>query len=151
MKRRPVTVSIRTLNLAVHHRPCPHRHAGGFVWHVGPSTPKERHPMPLELSMTTEQQVRLTATPVTPGGRPAQLDGALAFSVESGDCTITPVDDRSAIVVASDTPGDSSILVKGDADLGAGVEPLMDTILVHVSHANAASLGLVAGTPELKP
>lgn len=106
--------------------------------------------MPLEITMTTEQKVLLTAKPMTAGKKPATVDGPVSFAVQSGECLIEPVDDMSAFIVSGNAPGDSTVLVSADADIGAGTEEIMDTVLVHVGHANAASLGLEAGTPEQK-
>ncbi|HXJ76445.1 MAG TPA: hypothetical protein VNM37_26545 [Candidatus Dormibacteraeota bacterium] len=109
--------------------------------------------MPLELTLTSEQQVLVTAKPMTAGNRPARLDGPLAWSVTSGDCTVSlqDPDGLTALIVSGDALDDSVVMVAGDADLGSGVEEVADTVLVHVTHANAASLGLSAGTPTTKP
>lgn len=108
--------------------------------------------MPLELTLNSEQQVELTITPATIGGHQVAIDGDPVFSVASGDCTLAPGSTAMSTVVLSGTSlGDSTILVSADADLGEGVEGIQDTCLVHVVHANAATLGLSAGTPTLKP
>jgi hypothetical protein len=60
------------------------------------------------------------------------------------------VDAISAYVVSGPEPGDSTVLVQVDADLGEGVVPVMDTRTVHVTSATAASLDLTVGAPELK-
>jgi hypothetical protein len=131
----------------VHHR---ERHYAIFRWHVGPVTRKEHTTMPLEVTITSEEKVRVTATPQTAAGHPASVDGQVMFAVQNGECTVTQVDAVSADVFSGDIPGDSAILVTADADLGTGVQTIMDTILVHVTHPNAASLGLQAGPAELK-
>ncbi len=106
----------------------------------------------LEITITNEQQVNVTLHPVTDTGRPAQVDGAPTWTVQSGDATVTPAaDGLSADLISSDTPGDTQILVEADADLGSGVITISDIITLHVSHANAANLGLVAGDPTPKP
>ena len=117
-------------------------------WHVGPVQPKGAT-MPIEVSMTTEERVRLSITPMTPGGQPATVDGEAQWSVE-GACTVEPIDATSAWLTSSDTPGDSTVTVACDADLGSGVVPLGDTCLAHVSNPMAAQLGLTAGAPEMK-
>jgi hypothetical protein len=105
--------------------------------------------MPIEVSMTTEEKCRLSVTPVTAGGQPATVDGAAQWSVE-GDCTVDPIDATSAWIVAGTAMGDSTVSVGLDADLGAGVVPIGDTCLVHVSNPQASSVGLSADTPVLK-
>lgn len=122
---------------------------GSMHWHIGPVLQKEQTPMPIELSLTTEQKCRVFITPMTPAGHPAPLDGPATWSVE-GACTVTPIDDTSAWVDAGTDPGDSVLTVSADADLGAGVVNVMDTCTVHVANPMAASLGLQADAPVLK-
>lgn len=108
--------------------------------------------MPLDVSITNEQKVTITANPVTATGKPAKLDGPLTVSVVSGDSTVTqdPSTPLAFTLVSSDNPGDTTFLVDGDADLGSGVEDVQDTVTLHVLGANAQNLGLVPGTPETK-
>lgn len=122
-----------------------------FDFEVGPVTLKERQHMPLAISITNEQKVTVTLKPVTNAGKPASLDGAPTWTVVSGDSTVAPATDGlSASLVSSDTPGDTTFLVEADADIGAGVQNIQDTITLTVIGAQAANLGLAAGTPELK-
>jgi hypothetical protein len=122
-----------------------------FQWAIGPIMQKGRCGMPVEITLTNEQQVMVTAHPITAGGHPVQVDGPVQFSIQEGDCTLVPVDNVSAMIVSGNTLADSVVLVQADADLGDGVQTIMDTILIHVQHANASSLGLVIGEPEQKP
>lgn len=144
------------IHIFINDEPCllppnPWSHRPRFLWHVGLVTPKERHtPMPLEVDLTTEQQVRIHATPMTPGGHPATVDGDVQFDVQSGDCTVVRIDSMSADIISGSTPGDCVVLVSADADLGAGVMSVQDTILVHLMNPNAASLGLTVDAPVLK-
>jgi hypothetical protein len=105
--------------------------------------------MPIEVSLTNEEKVRIAVTPLTAGGQPATLDGPVEFTI-AGDCTLDPIDDTSTWVLSGSTVGDSTMTVKADADLGAGVTTIMDTAVIHVAHPNAASLGLAADPPVLK-
>jgi len=108
--------------------------------------------MPVEVTITNEQQVNVKLNPKTDSGKPAKLDGVPVWSVVSGDSTVTvAADGMSADLVSSDTPGDTTYLIDGDADLGTGVEDVQETITLHVSGANAKNLGVVVGTPTLKP
>lgn len=123
-----------------------------FAWHVGPVVLKERTSrMPLELSMTTEERVRVTAKPQTSGGHDAQLDGDVQFAPQASDCTVERIDALSAWIVSGTTPGDCVVLVSADADVGEGIETIQDTILIHQAHPRATSLGLSAEKPEPKP
>ena len=138
------------LDVYVHFPPCDNHFRFGFG--VGPTTNKTRKNTMLEITITNEQQVKVTLNPVTETGKPAQVDGAPTWTVQSGDATVTPAaDGLSADLISSDTPGDTQILVEADADLGSGVITISDIITLHVSHANAANLGLVAGDPTPKP
>ena len=117
-------------------------------WHVGPIQ-KKGQAMSIEVSLTTEEQVRLSVTPITAGGQPAAIDGVAQWSVE-GDCSVAPIDATSAWVLAGSLIGDSTVTVSCDADLGEGILSLADTCLVHVGHPQAASLGLAAEAPVLQ-
>ncbi len=123
-----------------------------FNFEVGPVTLKERPHMPLETSITNEQKVKVTLKPVTQSGKPASIDGKATFSVVSGDSTFVASDDGlSADLVSSDTPGDTQFLVEADVNMSPDVvETISDIIKLTVIGANASSLGLAVGTPELK-
>ncbi len=102
-----------------------------------------------EVSLTSEQKVKVTLTPTTATGKPSSLDGAATFTVESGDATVENVDDLSAYII-SGTAGVSVISVSADADLGEGVVTITDSITVTVNDPLAANLGLSIGQPEPK-
>ena len=125
-----------------------------FEWKFGLpklKQPRPRKPMPLEVSITNEQKIKATLSPVSDTGRPAQLDGNPRWEILSGNSTLDVAPDgRSAYLISSDTPGDTLFCVKADADLGEGVEELMDTINLKVTGAMAKNLGLMLGTPEAK-
>jgi hypothetical protein len=104
----------------------------------------------VELNCTNEEKIKITVNPVTLAGKPVALDGPIAVTIQNGDGTITLLDDKTFEVVSGDNPGDTAYLVSGDADLGEGVENISDVVLLHVAGAKASSLGLVAGSPELK-
>jgi hypothetical protein len=119
-------------------------------WHVGPVLHKEVS-VPIEVTLTTEEQCRLLVTPLTPAGNPAPVEGAAQWSVAGTSCTVQSIDATSAWVISTTTIGDSTITVGCDADLGAGVVTIADTCLVHVGNPMAAQLGLAADAPVLKP
>jgi hypothetical protein len=108
--------------------------------------------MALQIASTNEQKVKVTASPVTSSGGPAQVDGALTITVQSGDGTFTQdaADPLSFYAVSGEAPGTTVYLVEADADLGAGVVLIQDNVEYVVSGAQAASFGLVAGQPEPK-
>lgn len=129
------------------------RHKGtklGFK--LGPVTQKKKEHNMLEITITNEQQVNVQLKPVTLTGKPAKVDGVPTWTVQSGDSKVNvAADGLSADLVSSDTPGDTEILVEADAKIGEGVENISDIIRLSVAGANAANLGLVAGTPTAKP
>ena len=105
----------------------------------------------VEVTITNEQKVNVKLNPTTDAGKPAKLDGAPVWSVVSGDSTVVVAEDgMSADLVSSDTPGDTTYLIDGDADLGEGKVDVQETITLHVAGANAKNLGVVVGTPVLK-
>jgi len=124
-----------------------------FDWTVGPVTNKvQQEKEQMIIKLTNEQQVTVTLKPKTDGGRTAKLDGVPTFEVISGESTVTAAaDGLSALIVSSDNPGDTQILVKADADLGEGVEEISEILEVQVGSASAKNLGIVVGTPEVKP
>jgi hypothetical protein len=119
-----------------------------FGFAVGlPQNKNQTTHMPLDLTITNEQKIPVTLAPVTATGKPAKLDGAPTWTVQSGNATVVPsADGLSADLVSADEPGDTEILVSADADLGAGVVTVSDVIRLSVAGAQAASLGLTAGT-----
>ena len=121
-----------------------------LTYRIGLCKPKEKI-MPLEISITNEQKVKVTLAPVTDAGKPAPLDGKPGWSLISGNAEIIPSEDGlSCDIVSGDTPGDSEILVEADAHLGEEVETVSDVIKVTVIGAMAKNLGLTVGEPELK-
>lgn len=108
--------------------------------------------MPLAIACTNEEQIPVTAAPLTAAGHPAPVDGALRVTVLSGDGTVlqdpaTPLVFRA---VSGNSAGDTEYLVEADADLGAGVRTISDRVTLTVTSAEAASLGFTAGPAEPK-
>jgi len=108
--------------------------------------------MALSISCTNEEQVPVTASPVSSSGRPAAIDGALTVTVQSGDGTVLQ-DEATPLVFtcrSGDGPGETVYLVSADADLGEGVVTISDLVTLTVTSATAASFGLAQGTVEPK-
>lgn len=134
------------------HPPKPKKRRLLFNYKLGLFQSKPNPKPMLEITLTNEQQVTATLSPVTPKGKPVALDGPARWSVPSGDCTVNPtLDGMSAVIVSGEAPGDSEVLIEADADLGEGVVNIADTIRVIVVGAMASNLGLSLGTPEEKP
>jgi hypothetical protein len=108
--------------------------------------------MPLELTITNEEKVRVILSPKTHAGQPAAVDGIPEWQVLTGDGTVDADEDgMSAFIVSPDiTLGDTLVQVSADADIGAGVVTITDTVLLHVTGALAVNLGITAETPVPK-
>ena len=106
----------------------------------------------MEIRITNEQQVKVKLSPKTDSGKPAKLDGSPSWSTISGNSQVVVDEDGlGALLVSSDDPGDTEVLVKADADLGEGVEEISDVIKLSVVGATAKNLGLTAEAPTQKP
>lgn len=121
-----------------------------FNFKVGPYEQKKGECMALSIELTNEQKVKVTVTPVTPSGQPATLDGVPTWEVAAGDVTLEVASDGLSAYILSGLPGDSTVVVSADADLGSGVVTISDAVEVHVVGALASSLGLSASAPEPK-
>lgn len=108
--------------------------------------------MALELTITNEQKIAVSINPKTATNKPAPIDGSPTWEKLSGAASIEVAEDgKSATLISSDDDlSDSLFQVSADADLGEGVETIMDTVLLKTIGAKAASLGLTAGEPEAK-
>jgi hypothetical protein len=107
----------------------------------------------MDLLLTTEQKQRVILSPKTAAGNPAQVDGAPTWAVISGNGTVdVAADGLSAFIVSTDTvDGIPTVYsVTADADLGSGVENIVDTITLTTKNANAAALGLSTEPPIAK-
>lgn len=120
-----------------------------FKYKIGPARAKGVSFM--DITLTNEQKVQVTVTPVTATGKPAAVDGAPKWTVSTGDATLDiAADGLSAFLISSDTPGNSVVVVEADADLGSGVVSVSDSINLTVEGALAANLGLKAAPPVPK-
>lgn len=120
-----------------------------FRLNIGPIISRGSHTMPTEVTMSSEHKAKVTVTPLTPGGEPATLDGPVQFSI-AGACTLAPIDDVSTWVEGVEGGADSVLTIQGDADLGEGIVHIMDTVVFHVTHPQAAQLGVAVEAPVLK-
>lgn len=118
---------------------------------IGPVSQKQRTQIPMELSITNEQKIKITLNPVTHGGHPVELDGVPTWEVVSGDSEVEmAVDGKSAFLISADGPGETVYKISADADLGSGVVTIEEMITLTVANANAEQLGATAGTAEPK-
>ena len=106
----------------------------------------------MALILTDEQKVQLSIQPVTAAGNPARVDGVPAWSVSDTNVLALDVapDGLSAWATATGPLGPSQVSVSADADLGEGIRTIAATLDVSVVPAEAVSLAISAGAPELK-
>jgi hypothetical protein len=102
--------------------------------------------------ITTEQQVTVSVAPKTLAGRPAAIDGDVAFtSSDELVATVTATGPLSALVKAVG-PGVAQIVAKFDADLDDGeVREVTASGAIEVVAAEAETAEIVFGAPELTP
>ncbi len=106
--------------------------------------------MPLEVTLTNEEQYRVVSRPGTSSGRPAQVDGPIRGTLTSGEGDVMPGNnDLELVLRTGDNPGPATFLIEADADLGSGVVLIQDTVLLNVIGSMATSLGL-SGSVEPK-
>lgn len=106
--------------------------------------------MPLNIALTNEQKILVTLAPTTEAGNPATLDGEPTWTAD-GEATVEVQPGGLSAYIVSGNPGSATVTVTADADLDEGeTRELSDTIAVTVVAAEAAGLGLTAGTAEPK-
>jgi len=107
--------------------------------------------MPATTSCTNEQKILVHVTPQSLAGKPVPIDGNIAVETTVGDGTFTlEADGKSFYAVSGDNPGDTVYVVSADADLGAGVVTISDTVTLTVAGALAANFGITTDSPVLK-
>jgi len=106
----------------------------------------------MRLVLTDEQKVNLTIAPVTAAGNPARIDGVPVWVTSDEGVVSLEVspDGFSAEAVTVGPVGQAQVSVTVDADLGTGVRTLTGILDIEVVAAEAASVGITAGAPELK-
>jgi hypothetical protein len=120
----------------------------GWSYAVGPVVAKGAE-MPLDVTINDTQKVKVTLVPNGP------VDGVPLWEVMTGLATVMPdADGMSAYLISEDnvsTGGSTSTVeVSADVDMGAGNVTLTDQINMHVTEAQATSLGLTVASPEPK-
>ena len=139
------------MNIIFKIKECCHGKSVHFGYKLSPIIHKNRGVKMLDLTIDDTQKVTVTLNPVTDKGTPAKLDGAPTWIGDGGGSSIIVASDGlSADLVSSDVASVTVFTVSADADLGAGVVTISDTITLNVISAMATNLGLVAGTPVAK-
>lgn len=109
---------------------------------------------------SNEQKKPIIVTPLTGGGQPAQVDGPLRITVQSGDGSFEqdPAEPLTFKAVSGTAVADATVpgsgetvyLVEADKLVGDGVELISDQVVLTVTSAQAASLGISEGPAETK-
>lgn len=108
--------------------------------------------MARHMVMTTAQQRPLTILPTTMDGQPVRLEGTPTFLVQSGDCTVVPLEDeRHVMLVAGEKIGTCEILMEANVDVGQGFHHAHELLVIQVQGEDAAHIGLDIGEAELNP
>ena len=105
---------------------------------------------PLSLQCTNEQKIPVAVNPTTAAGIVATLDGSVGVTIVSGEATVALTGPTTFELVSGANPGSTTFLVEADADLGAGIVLIQDTITLDITGALAVNLGLVARSPVPK-
>lgn len=104
----------------------------------------------IEITLTTEQKVRLTLHPNNKG-TPVPIDGVPEWAIVEGESTVESDDDgMSAELVSANVPGITDYMVTADFDLTDGIDEVAEIVRVTVVSPTATNIGLSAGTPEAK-
>jgi hypothetical protein len=102
--------------------------------------------------ITATQQFTATIKITNRKGGPAQVDGIPTWAVENPTvASITPAADGLSALIVAQGVGTSKYNVNADADLGAGVVPIIGEGTVNVSPGVATTISLTEGPAEEQP
>lgn len=105
--------------------------------------------MATSMSSSQKRNIRIKNF-VDKKGNPAKVDGAPEWTTDNSEVlALTPADDGMSCVVAAVGPlSNASITVTADADMGAGVKPIIGTMEFEITAGEAVSVDLEADEPE---
>lgn len=113
----------------------------------------------IEVKSTTEEKVHMHLAPQTSAGKPATIDGKINYEVTEGDATVveegtakdgSAIDNANPMFVSGDTAVESKIVATADADLGEGVETIVQEFSYVASLPKAKSFNVIQDAPEAK-
>jgi len=100
----------------------------------------------IDVKLTTAEKALVALNITTATGQPAQVDGAPVWSVLTGaeflGALTASADGLSCEIPSGDAPGYAEVEVRADADLGEGVEAIVEILQFTVTMAKAANLGV---------
>jgi hypothetical protein len=106
----------------------------------------------MNISISTEQQVRLHVAFLTAAGNPAPVDGTPTWSSSAPSVVDLVVDsDGLGALAISKAVGTTLITVQADADTGSGTNLITGTLGLEVTPAAAEVVDVTADTPTFKP
>jgi hypothetical protein len=107
----------------------------------------------LAFQMSDSQQVTVTIKVMDKKGNPAPVDGVPVWLTDNTELlALTPAADGLSCLVAAVGPlGTATVSVTADADLGAGVTPIVGTLDVQITGGTATTATLAPGTPTEQP
>jgi hypothetical protein len=96
------------------------------------------------------KMVGLKVQPLTPGNKPATVDGPITYTVDDDTLCVVNVDPNDSSVIEVETKTDAeglaTITINADADLGEGVVPITGSFQVSVVKPQATNFGITPGT-----
>jgi hypothetical protein len=114
--------------------------------------------MSFNVKLTATQQCQVTVSgAVDKKGNPASLDGPPVFaSADTSVCTFeTDPSDASGmtglIVAVGPLATAAAVTITGDADLGAGVQAIVENGFVEITAGQAVGFSTTVGTPTEQP
>lgn len=106
----------------------------------------------MNVSISTEQQVRLHVAFLTAAGNAAPIDGTPSWTISAPAVADLVVDsDGLGAMVVSKAVGTALITVQADADLGSDTNIITGTLALEVTQAAAETVEVTADTPTFKP
>jgi hypothetical protein len=104
-----------------------------------------------KLSATQEVDVQIKV--VDRKGNPAPVDGVPAWLTDNSELlALTPTADGMRCLVSAVGPlGTGTVSVTADADMGAGVVPIVGALEFEVTGGTAVAIEIVPGTPAEQP
>jgi hypothetical protein len=123
---------------------------------TGPVSPTPQHrgktkgKVIMAFALSESQQVTLSVKFKTKKGHDAKVDGVPEWLTDNTEVlALTPAPDGLSCLVAAVGPlGTATVSVKGDADLGVGVKPIVGLLEVEVTAGDAATVTLTPGEPS---
>lgn len=102
--------------------------------------------------LTSEQQIKAKVDFKTAHGNPASVDGAVEWSSSDASVVqVVPSQDTHAARVVALSPGNATVTVSADADLGPGQALITGSLDFQVIPAPAVEVVLTPGNPATRP